>query len=146
MAAYPSANKIDVLMGRVLRDIRLSKGITQKELADRVCVSFQQIQKYESGSNRISISRLFELAKAIGCKASELITAVEAMSGEDGRTSQTTTNIEGLTESETGRRALMSLSAIDDHVILNTVTTLLELFNQRQGADDSKKPPLNDGD
>lgn len=72
-----SLKKADVLMGQVLRETRVRTAMTQQELADCACISFQQIQKYESGVNRVSISRLFDLSNALGVKVSELITAVE---------------------------------------------------------------------
>lgn len=146
MTIYPTANKIDVLMGCVMRDARLAKGITQKELADAAGISFQQIQKYETGSNRISISRLFQLSRVIGFKASDLVIAVEAMSGGDGKPSKSASSVASLTESEIGQRALQSLSTIDDHVVLDTVTTLLELFNRKPEADRFKESSSNDDD
>ena len=72
--------------------------------------------------------------------------AVEAISEESDPFSQKAASIAGLTETETGRRALMSLSTIDDHVILDTVTTLLELFNRPRTADESEKPSSNEDD
>lgn len=45
--------------------MRWLRGITQSQLADKVGVRFQQIQKYENGANRVSASRLWELAEAL---------------------------------------------------------------------------------
>lgn len=53
-------------IGRKIKLLRRSKGISQIELAGKVGVSFQQIQKYEKGATRISVARLEEIAKAIG--------------------------------------------------------------------------------
>ena len=57
---------IDVHVGKRLRLLRLSAGMSQTQLAEAVGVTFQQVQKYEKGSNRISASRLFELASILG--------------------------------------------------------------------------------
>jgi transcriptional regulator with XRE-family HTH domain len=57
------ADKTDVQVGRLVRVLRMSRGLSQTELADRVGVTFQQVQKYESGSNRISMGRLSRIAK-----------------------------------------------------------------------------------
>jgi transcriptional regulator with XRE-family HTH domain len=57
-----TSNPIDVHVGQRLRSLRLSKELTQEELGDLVGVSYQQIQKYETGANRISASRLYLLA------------------------------------------------------------------------------------
>ena len=59
------ANSIDLHVGRRLRRRRRLMGMTQQQLADSVGIRFQQIQKYECGANRITASRLFELARAL---------------------------------------------------------------------------------
>jgi len=56
---------VDIHVGKRLRERRLDMGMTQQQLADRVGVKFQQIQKYESGSNRVSASRLWDIASAL---------------------------------------------------------------------------------
>lgn len=50
---------VDKLLGRKLRTLRLSKHYTQEQMAHILGVTFQQIQKYEKGANRISAGRLF---------------------------------------------------------------------------------------
>ncbi|WP_246191185.1 helix-turn-helix domain-containing protein [Aureimonas leprariae] len=60
------SNPIDVHVGQRLRSLRLDKGLTQEELGASVAVSYQQIQKYETGMNRISASRLYLLARHLG--------------------------------------------------------------------------------
>lgn len=57
---------IDLFVGNRVRQRRRLIGMTQQGLAEAVNIRFQQIQKYESGANRISASRLWELAKALG--------------------------------------------------------------------------------
>src|SRR5271155_2253933 len=57
--------KIDLLLGRRLRGRRRLIGLTQSQLALRVGVRFQQIQKYESGANRISAARLWRFCQAL---------------------------------------------------------------------------------
>ena len=56
---------IDLHVGKRLRQRRRLLGFTQQKLAEAVSIRFQQIQKYESGANRISASRLWALAKAL---------------------------------------------------------------------------------
>ncbi len=59
------AHPIDLHVGKRLRQRRRLLGMTQQSLADAVNIRFQQIQKYESGANRISASRLWALARAL---------------------------------------------------------------------------------
>lgn len=56
---------VDVHVGRRVRQRRWMHGITQQHLADRLGITFQQVQKYESGGNRISASRLWEISTAL---------------------------------------------------------------------------------
>jgi transcriptional regulator with XRE-family HTH domain len=58
-------NSIDLHIGQRLRHRRWLLGMTQQQLAQAIGVRFQQIQKYESGANRISASRLWDLARAL---------------------------------------------------------------------------------
>lgn len=58
-------NVIDRHVGRRMRFRRKELKVSQEALADQLGITFQQIQKYERGSNRISAGRLFELARAL---------------------------------------------------------------------------------
>ena len=75
-----TAHPIDVHVGRRLRQRRRLLGLTQEKLAHAVDIRFQQIQKYESGSNRISASRLWSLAKALDVSISYFF---EGMNGAE---------------------------------------------------------------
>lgn len=68
---------VNTHLGRVLRRRRRLLGLTQTQLAEAVGVRFQQIQKYESGANQMSASRLFELAKATQLPVAEFFAGLE---------------------------------------------------------------------
>lgn len=74
------AHPIDEHVGRRLRQRRRLLGLTQEKLAQAVDIRFQQIQKYESGSNRISASRLWSLSKALDVSISYFF---EGMNGSE---------------------------------------------------------------
>lgn len=59
------AHPVDIYVGQRLRHRRWLNGMTQQQLATAVGIKFQQIQKYESGANRISASRLWDLSRAL---------------------------------------------------------------------------------
>ena len=57
---------VDAHVGKRIRHRRWMVGMTQQQLADRVGIKFQQIQKYETGMNRVSASRLWDIAETLG--------------------------------------------------------------------------------
>jgi transcriptional regulator with XRE-family HTH domain len=57
---------VDAHVGKRIRHRRWMVGMTQQQLADKVGIKFQQIQKYETGMNRVSASRLWDVADALG--------------------------------------------------------------------------------
>lgn len=59
-------NTVDILVGKRIRARRLAIGMSQAELGRAVGVKFQQIQKYETAFNRVSASRLWAIADALG--------------------------------------------------------------------------------
>lgn len=56
---------VDVHVGKRVRHRRWLIGMTQQQLAEQVGIKFQQIQKYETGANRVSASRLWDIAEAL---------------------------------------------------------------------------------
>jgi transcriptional regulator with XRE-family HTH domain len=66
------SNDIDEFVAGKIRAYRKQLGLSQVDLAEKLGLSFQQIQKYEKGANRISAGRLFELAKHFGIPVAAL--------------------------------------------------------------------------
>ncbi|MEP6104028.1 helix-turn-helix transcriptional regulator, partial [Parasphingorhabdus sp.] len=58
-------NAIDVHVGRRVRLRRTLLGMSQEQLGEALNITFQQVQKYERGSNRISASRLWDIAQIL---------------------------------------------------------------------------------
>ena len=58
--------RIDQHVGERIRARRAELGLTQEQLAQALQVSYQQVQKYETGANRISAGRMFEIARKLG--------------------------------------------------------------------------------
>jgi len=56
---------VDVHVGKRVRHRRWMVGMTQQQLAEKVGIKFQQIQKYETGMNRVSASRLWDISDAL---------------------------------------------------------------------------------
>lgn len=64
-AVVKKPNPIDIHVGSRLRLRRMMMGISQEKLGEQLGLTFQQIQKYEKGTNRIGASRLYQLAKVL---------------------------------------------------------------------------------
>lgn len=65
-------HEIDLAVGQEIRIRRKLAGLSQTNLAATLGVAFQQLQKYESGANRVSASRLYAIARALGCEPGAL--------------------------------------------------------------------------
>jgi transcriptional regulator with XRE-family HTH domain len=65
MSDERSATALDRKLGTRLRARRIEIGMSQEHLADQLGITFQQVQKYEKGVNRMAASRLFDVAKAV---------------------------------------------------------------------------------
>jgi transcriptional regulator with XRE-family HTH domain len=63
---------LDVMVGAKIRIFRIHRGVSQIDLAEQIGVTFQQVQKYERGMNRIGASRLSRIATALGISIGEL--------------------------------------------------------------------------
>ena len=72
-AATPSPSPMDIALGARIRARRKGLGVSQTALADAIGLTFQQVQKYERGFNRVSFSRLVDIAHALDCRVVELI-------------------------------------------------------------------------
>jgi transcriptional regulator with XRE-family HTH domain len=71
---------VDVHVGKRIRHRRWMVGMTQQQLAERVGIKFQQIQKYETGMNRVSASRLWDIADALEVPVSFFFEGLEQKS------------------------------------------------------------------
>nr|WP_210295333.1 helix-turn-helix transcriptional regulator [Rhizobium sp. BK379] len=69
-AAVP--DPIDIIVGRNVRQLRARRRVSQLELGEALGLTFQQIQKYEKGTNRVSASKLHQIAVFLGVDISEL--------------------------------------------------------------------------
>jgi transcriptional regulator with XRE-family HTH domain len=71
---------LDAMVGVRIRMFRLDRGMSQTILAERIGVTFQQVQKYERGADRVGASRLSQIASVLGVSVGELFEASSAES------------------------------------------------------------------
>ena len=77
MSDERAANAVDKKVGQRVRSRRLEIGMSQERLAELLGVTFQQVQKYEKGVNRIAVSRLLDIATALEISASRFFDGLE---------------------------------------------------------------------
>lgn len=78
MASKGFPNPIDVHVGQRVRQRRTLLGMSQEKLAEAIGLTFQQVQKYERGANRVGSSRLFDLARVLDVPISYFFEDMEA--------------------------------------------------------------------
>jgi transcriptional regulator with XRE-family HTH domain len=83
---------VDVHVGKRVRHRRWMVGMTQQQLGDIVGIKFQQIQKYETGMNRISASRLWDIAQALDVSISFFF---EGFEGEEAAAEAAVSRVDG---------------------------------------------------
>ena len=69
--------KLDPFIGKKVKQRRMELGMTQSKLGEKLGITFQQIQKYENGKNRISASTLFRISQILGVNISYFVEGAE---------------------------------------------------------------------
>jgi transcriptional regulator with XRE-family HTH domain len=85
MTRRPRVGLIDVHLGRKIREIRASRGLTEEGLGKLLGISFQQLQKYETGHNRITAGRLWLLCRRLDVPMASMFEDVDESMFKSGR-------------------------------------------------------------
>ena len=128
-------NRLDVALGLRIRQRRKTLGVSQTALADAIGLTFQQIQKYERGFNRVSFSRLVDIAHALDCRVVDLIGDLDDASIPSPLFRQNTAHLR-----ESGAPELLAAYSAAPpalrRVILKLVLEIAKDQQARQGEDD----------
>jgi len=119
--AKRSPVSIDVLVGQNIRISRLQKGWSQGELGRRIGVTFQQVQKYEKGANRVGASRLSQIAGVLGISIVALFDGIETATGDSPERSA-----RALLSEPHSLRLLQAFDKIENENIRSMVLDLIE--------------------
>ena len=79
---------VDVQVGARMRELRIRAGMSQTTLGEAMNVSFQQVQKYEKGTNRMGASRLIQIASVLNVPVEALFEGLETSNAASGADSQ----------------------------------------------------------
>ena len=125
--------RIDAHVGAQLRLRRVILGLSQEELASRLGISFQQIQKYESGANRISAARLFEISRELDVPIAWFFKDLQAEEGQSSAVApsdRTLRSAELFDPQETGE-LLRHFSSIEDQEVRRKIIEMVEVLAGR---------------
>ena len=129
-SAKRSTQAIDIAIGQNIRAHRLRLRMTQVALAKLLGVTFQQVQKYENGANRVAAGRLAEIAFVLGLPITALYEGV-ADAGPGRLAPPPITDALAL-------RAAMEMQAISDRTLRHVLVSLIErLAASERGRDDA---------
>ncbi len=106
------SHPVDVHVGKKIKQVRRMRRLSQTDVANQLNLSFQQIQKYEIGSNRVSASRLYELAKVLSVPISYFFDGLDSVDSEN--------------DDVVGKKVLNAISNVQDEQIMSRIVALVE--------------------
>jgi transcriptional regulator with XRE-family HTH domain len=121
---------LDVMVGAKIRIFRTHRGMSQTDLAKKIGVAFQQVQKYEKGTNRVGASRLSRIAAVLGVSIGELFETPEDKPGDARSPFRLLAGRDEL-------RVLKAYSRISNPRLRRAITQLVETAADQQAAVDA---------
>jgi transcriptional regulator with XRE-family HTH domain len=116
---------VDVEVGHRIRIERLARGLSQTALANQLGVTFQQVQKYEKGVNRVGAGRLTKIAEVLGVPVGSFFSGKEVLDSELNRDVDQASPLKLLTVSG-AFRLLRAYSEIEDSELRRCIVDLVE--------------------
>ena len=110
-------SSIDVAVGRNVRIWRMARGMSQAQLASRLGVTFQQLQKYEVGANRIGTGRLVKVAAVLGIPIATLF---------EGADTDPSRSLLALVADSRAFRLAQAFAAVDNSTLRLSLVYLVE--------------------
>jgi transcriptional regulator with XRE-family HTH domain len=123
---------VDVEVGHRIRIERLSRGLSQTALANQLGVTFQQVQKYEKGVNRVGAGRLTKIAEVLGVSVSTFFSGKEVLEGEQAKEGDGSSPLKLLTVSG-AFRLLRAYADIEDTNLRRSIVDLVEQISSNRG-------------
>jgi transcriptional regulator with XRE-family HTH domain len=130
IAPTKKATEVDAHVGRQIRLRRLLARMSQAQLADALGLTFQQVQKYEKGVNRIGAGRLFELACILGVSVEVFYAGVAA--GSAGSGDDRGNGLHAFVFSEEGIKLSRAFMRIKAPQVRRRILDLMELLGEEE--------------
>ena len=136
-----SPHPIDTHVGSRIRMRRALLGMTQQRLADALDLTFQQVQKYEKGTNRVSASRLQHIATLLGVEVGFFYEGSGQVSGGSSALDRQAAMLAEVSSSSEGVRLINSFARISDPVVRRRLADLAESLAETSLAEASTEQP-----
>ncbi|WP_235561361.1 helix-turn-helix domain-containing protein [Brevundimonas sp. Root1279] len=129
MARTSERNEVDAFVGARIGLRRSALGLSQTALARELGVSFQQVQKYETGQNRISASRLHRAATVLATSVEAFFPPIETVQGEGDEAGWEA--LRHITETADGRAVASAFPLIADREVRRAVARVVRALSRR---------------
>ena len=122
MRTKGGGNPIDLLVGSRIRKFRKGRGMSQAQLGEKLGVTFQQVQKYENGKNRVGASRLQMISTALDVPVGDLFTDVAGTSR---------TSAKPLAFDPQALRLAEAFTRLNDKALRNSILDMVEAMARK---------------
>lgn len=126
---------VDIEVGHRIRIERLARGLSQTALANQLGVTFQQVQKYEKGVNRVGAGRLTKIAEVLGIEVGTFFGGKDMLEAEGTKESGQASPLKLLTVSG-AFRLLRAYGDIEDSNLRRAIVDLVEQISSQ------RRPPV----
>ena len=124
---------VDIEVGHRIRIERLARGLSQTALANQLGVTFQQVQKYEKGVNRVGAGRLTKIAEVLGIDVGTFFGGKDVLEGGEAKDSGETSPLKLLTVSG-AFRLLRAYGDIEDSNLRRAIVDQVEQISGPRAA------------
>ena len=131
MSAIKTPKPVDMHVGSRVRMRRLMLRISQEELADALDLSFQQVQKYEKGMNRIGASRLEHISRFLQVPISFFFEGASGASATSKEDARSLVLMDDFVSSSEGLRLVQSFTQIEDADVRRRIVDLVQAIGSK---------------
>ncbi len=132
------ANPVDIQVGNRVRIRRMLIGMSQERLGELLSLTFQQVQKYEKGVNRIGAGRLFDVSRILGVPINYFYEGVGAqLAGQEGFAEDSAPPVMEFVSSGEGLQLSLAFMKIKDSKVRKRVLDLVKSLAEEQAEKDA---------
>jgi len=128
------ANPVDIQVGNRVRIRRMLIGMSQERLGELLNLTFQQVQKYEKGVNRIGAGRLFDVSRILGVPIDYFYDGVAAQLGQEGFAEESAPPVMEFVSSGEGLQLSLAFMKIKDAKVRKRVLDLVKSLSEEENS------------